>query len=58
MLSGKAPFQGQSRDDNATSIIERIKGGEFSLRGPEWNYVSDDAKSLIQGRIIYICVYI
>lgn len=58
MLSGRAPFQSHSLENDATAIIERIKGGEFSLQGPEWDFVSDEAKSLIQGttsfRIIMI----
>ena len=48
MLSGKAPFQSSS-NDSAADIMSRIKGGEFSLNGKEWEAVSDQAKQVIQG---------
>ena len=53
MLSGRVPFQRHSREGNAAAIMEKIKGGEFSLDGPEWESVSDAAKKLIQGEGIY-----
>lgn len=49
MLSGRAPFQSRSRDNSASSIMEKITGGEFSIRGAEWSKVSRTAKHLIQG---------
>lgn len=58
MLSGRAPFQSYSVENDATAIIERIKGGEFSLQGPEWDFVSDEAKSLIQGTTSFRIVMI
>ena len=58
MLSGKVPFQSRSRDDSAAAIMQRIKGGEFNLKGQEWEKVSDVAKKLIKGKEInttFIC---
>ena len=52
MLSGKAPFQSNSRDATPSVIMERIRGGEFNLDGKEWNLVSEEAKEIIQGRVI------
>ncbi|XP_064621307.1 ribosomal protein S6 kinase alpha-5-like isoform X2 [Lineus longissimus] len=49
MLSGKAPFQSRSREDSAASIMQRIKGGEFTFTAPAWERVSDQAKRLIKG---------
>ncbi|KAK2190843.1 hypothetical protein NP493_66g02001 [Ridgeia piscesae] len=49
MLSGRVPFQSHSREGTAAAIMEKIKGGEFSLSGPEWASVSESAKKLIQG---------
>ncbi|XP_041353534.1 ribosomal protein S6 kinase alpha-5-like [Gigantopelta aegis] len=49
MLSGRAPFQAQSQEDTAESIMQRIKGGEFDLSGREWTSVSEPAKKLIKG---------
>ena len=49
MLSGKVPFQSSHRDRSAESIMNRIKGGEFSMKGKEWESVSDAAKTLIRG---------
>ena len=49
MLSGKAPFQSRSRDASAATIMKRIKGGEFSVKGKEWKGISEEAKKLIQG---------
>lgn len=48
MLSGKVPFQGFGTD-RASKIMDRIKGGQFTMSGPEWDVVSDNAKQLIQG---------
>lgn len=49
MLSGRAPFQDQQQEDTADNIMKKIRGGEFSMSGPEWQAVSDSAKDLIQG---------
>ncbi|XP_049819509.1 ribosomal protein S6 kinase alpha-5 isoform X2 [Aethina tumida] len=49
MLCGKAPFHARSRDENVTSIMERIKEGEFSFDTPAWEGVSDEAKAVVQG---------
>ncbi|XP_064600008.1 LOW QUALITY PROTEIN: ribosomal protein S6 kinase alpha-5-like [Liolophura sinensis] len=49
MLSGKAPFQISGKTDSATSIMQRIKGGEFEFKGQEWDAVSQSAKKLIRG---------
>ena len=48
MLSGKAPFQ-TSCVSNSNSIVEKIRGGEFSFSGKEWQCVSDKAKKIIKG---------
>ncbi|XP_074646611.1 ribosomal protein S6 kinase alpha-5-like isoform X2 [Tubulanus polymorphus] len=48
MVSGKAPFQSHSRD-SASAIMQKIKGGEFSFDGPEWDRVSEKAKKVIKG---------
>lgn len=49
MLSGRAPFQDHQQEDTADNIMKKIRGGEFSMSGPEWQAVSDSAKDLIQG---------
>ncbi|ESO87773.1 hypothetical protein LOTGIDRAFT_166364 [Lottia gigantea] len=49
MLSGKAPFRAQSKDDTASAIMEKIKGGVFNLSSSDWQSVSDQAKKLIKG---------
>lgn len=49
MLSGKVPFQSSHRDRSAESIMSKIKGGEFSMKGKEWSSVSEQAKQLIKG---------
>ena len=49
MLSGKVPFQSSHRDRSAESIMSKIKGGEFSMKGKEWESVSDTGKGLIKG---------
>jgi hypothetical protein len=55
MLSGRAPFQSPTCDDHTSVIVERIKSGDFSLKGPVWDFVSDDAKTLIQGWYAHLC---
>eukprot|EP00058_Branchiostoma_floridae_P000062 XP_002585550.1 hypothetical protein BRAFLDRAFT_126049 [Branchiostoma floridae] len=52
MLSGKVPFQpsvGRGGENHAADIMKKIKSGDFSLSGEEWNQVSQPAKCLIQG---------
>ena len=49
MLSGKVPFQSSHRERTAESIMNRIKGGEFSMKSKEWDSVSEPAKRLIRG---------
>lgn len=49
MLSGKTPFQTYSREASAAVIMQRIKEGEFTFCGPQWDIVSVEAKEVIQG---------
>ncbi|XP_066280404.1 ribosomal protein S6 kinase alpha-5-like [Branchiostoma lanceolatum] len=52
MLSGKVPFQpaaGRGGENHAADIMKRIKSGDFSLSGEEWDQVSQPAKCLIKG---------
>ncbi|XP_050404797.1 ribosomal protein S6 kinase alpha-5 [Patella vulgata] len=49
MLSGKAPFRARSKEDTASDIMDRIKGGDFNLTDSDWHTVSDQAKKLIKG---------
>lgn len=49
MLSGKTPFQTYSREASAATIMQRIKEGEFSFHGPQWDIVSVEAKEVIRG---------
>lgn len=49
MLCGKAPFHARSRDDNAITVMNRIKGGDFSFSAPSWSGVSEEAKSVVRG---------
>ncbi|XP_063920570.1 ribosomal protein S6 kinase alpha-5-like isoform X2 [Zophobas morio] len=49
MLSGKAPFHARSRDESVSSIMERIKEGDFSFHSAAWNGVSNEAKSVVRG---------
>lgn len=49
MLSGRAPFQDHNKEESAETIMQRIRGGEFDMSGPEWSSVSEAAKDLIQG---------
>lgn len=50
MLSGKAPFHAQSRDDSAAAVMARIKGGSFSFQADAWSSVSTEAKLLTKGK--------
>lgn len=49
MLCGKAPFHARSREESVTSIMERIKCGDFNFNSPAWEDVSDDAKKVVEG---------
>ena len=59
MMSGRSPFLGsnskseststKSSYDTVSSIIRRIKHGEFHMDGDAWKYVSPAAKSMIKG---------
>ncbi|XP_054758881.2 ribosomal protein S6 kinase alpha-5-like [Lytechinus pictus] len=51
MLSGRVPFQDPSisKSNSASEIMKRIKHGNFSFDGEEWNSVSVPAKELIKG---------
>lgn len=49
MLSGKVPFQTKKKSDSASSIMKRIKDGQFDFSCSEWKDVSQKAKDLIQG---------
>jgi ribosomal protein S6 kinase alpha-5 len=55
MLSGQVPFRGSSRDYSAATIMERIRGGEFSMSGDAWDGVSDQAKKIIKGLLTVDC---
>jgi hypothetical protein len=50
MLSGRAPFHAQSRDDSAAAVMARIKGGEFDFYADAWNHVSAQAKYVTKGK--------
>ena len=43
LLSGEPPFNGATDIE----IVERIKEGTFSMEGPRWDDVSNEAKDLI-----------
>ena len=43
MLSGYPPFNG----NNDEEILNAVKAGVYTLKGPEWENISDDAKDLI-----------
>lgn len=49
MLSGRVPFQSYSREASAAAIMQRIREGEFSFAAPQWELVSQQAKSVIRG---------
>ncbi|XP_074028168.1 ribosomal protein S6 kinase alpha-5 isoform X2 [Leptinotarsa decemlineata] len=49
MLCGKAPFHARSTDESVTSIMERIKEGDFNFDSPTWQGVSNEAKQVVQG---------
>lgn len=49
LLSGYPPFRGDSEDE----IIESVKLGKYNLEEPEFETVSEDAKSLIKRLLTY-----
>lgn len=49
MLCGKAPFHARSRDESVSSIMERIKDGDFNFDSPAWIGVSHEAKYVVRG---------
>lgn len=49
MLSGRTPFQSPSRHASAAALMQRIREGEFCFDGPQWDPVSEQAKSVIRG---------
>ena len=48
MLSGKPPFNG----NNDQAILTAVYRGEYSIAGPEWENISDEAKDLISKMLI------
>ncbi|CAN7999602.1 unnamed protein product, partial [Ixodes hexagonus] len=55
MLSGRAPFQSPSRHASAAALMQRIREGEFCFDGPQWDPVSEEAKSVIRGLLTVEC---
>ncbi len=49
MLGGTAPFYSRPRVDTASSIMRRIKDGDFRFDGDAWKCVSNTAKTLCKG---------
>ena len=49
LLSGYPPFAGK----NNVEIIRKVLNGEFDFNRPEWQHVSEEAKSLINKMLIY-----
>ncbi|XP_059574414.1 ribosomal protein S6 kinase alpha-4 isoform X1 [Alligator mississippiensis] len=54
MLSGEAPFQCSAEAEagpggQAAAIVRKIQQGQFSLDGPAWCGVSQEAKDLVRG---------
>ncbi|XP_053304774.1 ribosomal protein S6 kinase alpha-5-like [Spea bombifrons] len=52
MLSGQVPFQaekGGCPQSHAADIIRKIKEGDFSMEGENWEHVSNNAKELVKG---------
>lgn len=48
LLCGQPPFA----DDNQTKLFEKIRVGEWKFTGDVWQFVSDDAKNLIQKLLV------
>ena len=49
LLSGKPPFYG----DDDKEILNSVKVGTYSMQGPEWKNISNDAKDLIKKMLTY-----
>ncbi|KAH1010205.1 ribosomal protein S6 kinase alpha-5 isoform X2 [Dendroctonus ponderosae] len=49
MLSGKVPFHARSDEETVSSIMNRIKRGQFSFDSSAWDDVSQDAKNVVAG---------
>jgi calcium-dependent protein kinase len=49
LLSGKPPFDGN--DDK--EIVNSVRIGTYSISGPEWKSISNDAKDLIKKMLTY-----
>ncbi|XP_063810787.1 ribosomal protein S6 kinase alpha-1 isoform X2 [Pseudophryne corroboree] len=52
MLAGYTPFA-NGPEDTPEEILARIGGGKFTLRGGNWNTVSDSAKDLVS-RMLHV----
>eukprot|EP00605_Chrysophyceae_sp_TOSAG23-4_P000356 GSChrysophyteH1.ASY1.ANO1.403.1 assembled CDS len=48
LLCGRPPFQSKSNRE----VLERTCRGTYSMDGPQWDDVSDDAKDLVRGMLI------
>jgi calcium-dependent protein kinase len=48
-LSGKPPFDGN--DDK--EIVNSVRMGTYSITGPEWKNISNEAKDLIKKLLTY-----
>lgn len=55
MLSGQVPFQssGSWYRSSAGFVMKRITQGDIRFEGQPWQTISSQAKSLIQGNIIW-----
>lgn len=49
LLSGKPPFYG----DDDKEILNSVRIGTYSLSGPEWKNISNEAKDLIKKMLTY-----
>ena len=49
LLCGYPPFYSQHRNINLSDgMKKRIRAGEYEFNGPEWDRVSEEAKSIIK----------
>lgn len=49
LLSGRAPFHGRSEAE----VLAKVQKGEYSLKTEEWNYVSSEAKDLVNSLLCF-----
>lgn len=49
LLSGKPPFDG----DTDKEICKKVRDGKYSIAGPEWDEISDEAKDLLKKLLTY-----